>query len=106
MVLKLTPKEVNNKLRRAREIIGSEPEQVIIIDRLKWDEEWERFRRFVGLKNSDAQLFEDRIKIIANCLDEIKSSDHIWRGRRMYCNRMNFNDVELWEFRWLSTMWG
>ncbi|MEZ4752955.1 MAG: hypothetical protein R3A13_01430 [Bdellovibrionota bacterium] len=105
MVTKPTPKEINNKLSRAREIICNEPGQIVIIERGKWDEEWERFRKFVGLENSDVELFEDRLKIIADCLDEIKSSDHVWRGKRMYCNKMDFNDVELWEFRWLSTMW-
>lgn len=97
-----SPKEISGKIAKARKIVDTALNQVIIIDRLKWDEDWERLRCYLGFKADEIALAEDRFAIVKSCFGEIGPNNHLWRGVRLYCNKSKFTDVELWEFRWIS----
>ena len=100
-----SPKELDKQLRRAREALSLPLPAVVIIDVFKWDQNWDEFRRYIGLDYESVSLQQDRFGILLNCLQEVRYQDHRWLGKRIFSNKRGFESVELFEFRWLSTVW-
>lgn len=102
---KPTHRELGGQLREARRILAEEPGKVIVIDPYKWDGEWARLARYLGLRREQVALIGDRLVLVRDCLEEVAPDHYIWHGHRRFCNRPGYGAVELWEFRWISTKW-
>jgi len=105
MLNRPTHKELGGKLRAARQLVSASPDKVIIVDPFKWDEEWDRLARHLGLRRDEVALIGDRLALVEVCLGEVRPENHLWRGHRMFCNRPGYEKVELWEFIWISQKW-